>query len=284
MKSLNYIACSEINEFDLIVNSKQKDSRARLIDLRPLVKTNYDTYENSFAEIHQIGESTFDDDEKEDLLGCYLSPTKPLGNLLNRIIAAQTLQFKHVCPYCLLIPRTTFDHYIPEGQHPAFSVFAKNLVPCCTICNGKKLSYWRSEDSRGIIHFYNDLIPEIQFLFGNLSFNDDVTPSIEFELHHRHGIAPDLFEIISLHFDRLELLKRYKESVEFAISDITDGVDSNIEELKEITLDSIKRVIKNRSNKFKLQFGLNYWKSIIMDLLADSEVFLNSLGKRLLKQ
>lgn len=278
MKNLNYITVVEFDEFELIKNSKHKDLRVRLSSLKNSIESDYNLYLNSFSTIQNIGPSTYNVDDSAALRSCYLSKTAASDSLLTRIVDNQTTHFKHICPYCLLIPRITYDHYIPEGSYPVYSVLAKNLIPCCSICNSKKSGYWRINDSRAIIHFYNDLIPDIQFLFATLSFNQNNVPSVDFTLSQSTGISNDLFSIIQEHFNRLELCDRYSGSIDLVASDIIDDIEDMRNEFGDIVEnEAISRIILRNSNRLKQHYGVNYWKSIIMDLLANSTVFIESL-------
>jgi hypothetical protein len=278
MKNLNLLNTIPIEEFDLIKDSKNIATKNRLDQIRPNIASNYDSYINSFDTIQNIGISTYSGNEEIDLRGCYTIKTAARDNLLSRIINVQTIHFKHVCPYCLIFPRTTYDHYIPEGAYPEYSVLYKNLIPCCTTCNGKKLAFWRVNGNRSIIHYYNDIIPDIQFLFGALQFDNKNIPYISFNIHQTQGIDNNLFNIIQTHFVRLDLTSRYSDNIDLVISDIIDDVESNRAEFGNIlTNKSIANIILNKSTRNKIHYGVNYWKSIAMDLLANSEIFINNI-------
>lgn len=278
MKNLNYPNTNEIQEFDSIANSKHINTRNRLHNIRNRVVSDYESYLNDFATISQIGPSTFNPDESSDLRNCYQIQTAARDKLLSKIVDWQTDQFKDTCPYCLLLNRTTYDHYIPEGKYPVYSVLAKNLLPCCHTCNSKKNEYWRENRVRAILHFYNDLIPQTQFLFGTLAFNQNNIPVVSFNLQQTQGISNDLFTIIQKHFERLDLNKRYTMSINLVVSDIKVDVTTNRSVFgNSVTAQSITDCILIKSNCLKQHYGINYWKSIAMDLLANSQQFINSL-------
>lgn len=278
MKNLNYLNVVEMDEFNLIKNSKQTATRNRINLILTDVDNNYNNYLNNFNSIHNIGVSTFSQSEGQDLRSCYKVKTVARDNLLKRIIDHQTTHFKHTCPYCLLNTRSTYDHYVPEENYPVFCVLVNNLIPCCTICNGKKLEFWRINGTRGILHFYNDIIPQVQFLFGTLTFSTSNIPFISYNLVHSATISQQIFAIIENHFNRLDLINRYQESLDLLISDIIDDVEVNkIEFGNSVTPHAISSIISSKANRLKLHYGTNYWKSIAMDLLANSSQFINSL-------
>ncbi|MCF8254045.1 MAG: hypothetical protein K9H61_05745 [Bacteroidia bacterium] len=277
MKNLKYLDCNELSEFDLIVSDKESIARERLMGIRPILNTEYGRYLNSFKNIFEIEPTTFSDPIASDLRGCYHIKTKARDLLLHRIINIQSTQFKHTCPYCLINTRSSFDHYVPEGAFPEFSILSRNLVPCCTTCNSIKKEFWRNATQRTIIHFYNDIIPNEQFLFGALTFKEDNTPMITFHIN-QNGINIDIYNIIQSHFNRFNLIIKYNENIDRLISDIIDDVESNRLEFNErLTVTSISNIIRNKSNRWKIQYGINYWKSVAMDELANSNHFIDSI-------
>ncbi len=277
MKNLNYLNCIEIDEFDFIKDSKHLVTRQNLESIRQRVISRYNLYLNNFVSIHKMRKSRFVNPEKSNLLSCYTVKTKALDNFLGRIIDSQTNVFKQVCPYCLILPRTTFDHYIPEESYPIFSVLGKNLIPSCTTCNGKKLTYWRDSGNRAIIHFLNDAIPNTQFIFGTLSFTQNV-PTITFKLRKSPGVSASIYSLAKRHFERLDLLERYQKAVASLLGDIAVDIDSiRLEFGNALNTQAITNILLNKSNQLKLLYGNNYWKSISLDILAASPKYINSL-------
>jgi hypothetical protein len=56
-----------------------------------------------------------------------------LANLRDRLKAATLL-----CPYCGFGEIRELDHHLPRVIYWALAIYARNLVPCCSACNGKK--------------------------------------------------------------------------------------------------------------------------------------------------
>lgn len=276
MRNINYLNIVEIDEFNLIKNSKKIATRNAIDLISGQVQLNYNNYLNNFQNIQNIGHSRFTNDESTNLRSCY-KKTVARDHLLKRIIDHQTVHFKHTCPYCLLNNRSTYDHYVPKEDYPVFCVLVNNLIPCCNTCNSKKLDFWRENGARKILHFYNDIIPETQFLFGTLDFYDNI-PFIQYELNQSFPISDELFSIIQKHFERLELFDRYQKSLDLVISDIVDDVNNNrIQFGADMDTDIISRSILLKATTLQTHYGVNYWKSVAMNLLANSPRFLNIL-------
>ncbi|KRT15937.1 hypothetical protein ASU31_10525 [Pedobacter ginsenosidimutans] len=274
MKNLRPLACVEIDEYDLI--SAPKANYAELLRLKPSVSIHYDTYLNNFPTIQGIGANPYNNDDSNHLRTCYTGKTIARGKLLKRIVENQTVEFQHFCAYCLSHTRYTIDHYIPKEDHPAYSIMPRNLLPCCARCNGIKGQTWLDNGERVFIHFYNDILPNLVFIQGHLSYFRNL-PTIIFTLQQPAGLANDHFRLISEHFTRLGLLQLYKNGINLLISDIKHDVNNVRAMGMEPTVEQIKSLLVQKSTNFKNGYGPNFWKAIAIDLLANSIRFLGSL-------
>lgn len=278
MKNLNYINCVEIVEYDLIVQSKQEPNRAQLVNLRPSINSDYNSYLNSFNNITSRALSLYNPPDSTNLQGCYLIKTISRDALIKRIIDEQSVEFQELCAYCQYYLRTTIDHYIPQEHYSEFSILPKNMLPCCIRCNGIKNQFWRENNRRLFLHLYNDIFPDARFLFGTLVWNDS-NPSIIFRIANENGlIDPNLFQIIETHYNRLGLCELYTGGIAKLISDIK----TDIKATKRIFVGDINPVVYQifllaKSVDLKQKYGLNYWRAIAIDILANSDQFLNSL-------
>jgi len=274
MIQLNYNIANAIAEYDLISHSKQNPSRANLIALRPHVNPHYTEYLNAFNNIHGKAANVFNVNDSTELRNCYNNPTGALDNLKVRLINCQTDTFKFLCPYCLIINHTTFDHYIPQEEQPVFSVCAKNLIPCCGLCNGKKLQYWKEGGQRAIIHFYNDIIPNEKFLFCDLSFNGSI-PILNFRLSFSSTFDPAIRFRIEQHFTRLDLINRYDKTAPKVLSDIDTDFNSLIEFTP--TVDEVSHFLSNKANELFGKCGDNYWYALAYETLSASNIYMVNL-------
>lgn len=274
MKNLNPLVCVEINEFDAIKNSK--NNRAALNLLRPRVAIHYANYIANFPNIHTIGNSGFSPSENADLLKCYTGKTNALSSLISRINKAQTVELQYICGYCLYHTVSTIDHYVPEDEYPVFCVMPRNLVPCCASCNAIKNRYWRGATERWFIHLYQDLIPNLPFLTGTLTMNG-VLPAIQYNLVQPVGMSNQDFDLISSHFSRLGLLKLYGDNISNVIGEIKKSVANARVVQPVLSTAEIARVMQSVATTGRMSFGLNYWQSLAIDLLANSQPFLQTL-------
>ncbi len=280
MVNLSPFVCVEINEYDNITNSKRNPRKSRLGVLRPRILTDYGNYSANFSTIHLRPLSIYIGvNETDDLQHCYNTPTIPLQKLVKNIIDAQTVPLQHVCGFCLYNHIEETDHYIPKEEYPEFSVLASNLIPICSTCNKSKLQYWRTTNNsrRSFLHLYKDILPNIQFLFGTLNFVSTL-PQFTWTINNNNGqIAQNIFDIISDHFEKLHLADRYRKACISLLSDIDTSVKAQKRVNPTISGATIADILKEESLEEINKYGINYWKAIARNLLANNQQFINSL-------
>lgn len=275
MFQLSHSSVDPIVDFDGITQAKHQPSRDTLVSLRPQVIAHYNEYLETFATIQNKAPCAFSPQESLELRNCYDNSTAVLDRLKVRIVNSQTDTFKFLCPYCLIINHTTFDHYIPKEDYPEYSVLSTNLIPCCSLCNGKKLEYWKQDGQRAIIHFYNDTIPNEQFLFCDLTFNGQI-PILSFRLQFPNNFNPGLRYTVEKHFERLDLLNRYDENAPTILSNI----DTDFKSLVDFnpSQDKVAGFLNRKASEYYVKCGRNFWQGIAYEVLASSYTYLNILS------
>lgn len=119
----------------------------------------------------------------------------------------------NLCPCCgELGTPDTLDHYLPKDDYPHFSVIPANLVPMCTICQrAKGTKVGNGQNPRFFLHPYFDI-----FLSKEL-VHLKVTPPFEqpsFILEPNQNLQHQEIEIVSTHFNELNIHNRYNEFLE----------------------------------------------------------------------
>lgn len=75
-----------------------------------------------------------------------------------RRIYDEILANSEKCPLCGHIGTSAqLDHYLPKSNYPQYSVYPKNLIPCCRDCNqGYKKTQFAKKEEEQLIHPYFD--------------------------------------------------------------------------------------------------------------------------------
>lgn len=145
-----------IKLWDEIVSNKRGIHKSNLLQCRHIVLERYVFYQSHYESLEEITplDTQFWENIKEDLHSCYGN------NVAFSRARKKLLSSAPKCPYCLLNRPNTLDHYFDKSDYPEYSVFAPNLIPCCSECNSLKgTRLFNDDQQRQFIHFYIDNIP-----------------------------------------------------------------------------------------------------------------------------
>ncbi|WP_443693287.1 hypothetical protein ACRZ5O_12220 [Pseudomonas protegens] len=264
-----------LDRYLAIRDKKHKTTRANLTAVHALIEERYLAYaeaidKSSLANLKSHAPALLISDT---LRACYDGATQPLKNLKQAIKDAQPKRLLKYCPMCGTTLPGTFDHYMPAVKFPEFAVHPLNLVPCCAKCNSTKDADWLSvAGKRQFLHSYTDPVPDLQFVevtFREMEGFKGV--GANFSLTRPIGLVDDLWDLITSHFQRLNLIDRYDEL----------GNDEVAEILKDcrIHLDSggqdIRVFLSGRAEDRRSIYGRNHWIAVLMDAMARHANFDN---------
>jgi 5-methylcytosine-specific restriction endonuclease McrA len=260
--------------------SKSQDKKDILKRWRDYVKERYQEYEAKKQNLESITSSQITIDKHKDAFtSCYSRNSKGYleGEVVANIIAIQSIQHKQKCPYCGMDKPRTIDHYLPKSMFPEFSVFPPNLLPCCGYCNNKKRDDWLEDGKRIYLNLYFDDIPEDkQFLFAHLEYEQNsIVPFVSFSIENRNNIEQGLFNLITSHYENLNLLQEFSENVEESLSCILDDIQHN----PELSIEEHKTNLLRRYKTNVRKYGINYWESAFLKTIIESEKFLKICSK-----
>lgn len=93
----------------------------------------------------------------DDCIKLYASYFSVKGKGIRRIYD-EILVNSERCPYCGNIGISAqLDHYLPQNSYPQYSVYPKNLIPCCRDCNeGYKKAAFAQKEEEQLINPYFD--------------------------------------------------------------------------------------------------------------------------------
>lgn len=208
MRSIPLLAVDATAVFDDIAAAKHQPRRGRMRAARADVLTAYQNYEDAVPEVGALDEAPLTDAQQEAMRHAFNVETAPMtvlrGDLLKRISVAR-------CPFCGISESSTLDHYLPKEQYPEFSVFPKNLVPSCAVCNTRKRDRILDDGTnvRMFLHPCYDVIPDIAFLQVRARMEADALV-LSYRLVQPAGMALQTFQHLRNHFDELDLADRYR--------------------------------------------------------------------------
>lgn len=266
MKNITPIEYDNEKLYDNIVKKKNIIRADKLKKISRSVKKRYQDYIKNTSKLHLILPDSIFTEYKNDLISCYSH------NLHFDLVRPIIYKNVNKCPYCRIERPYTLDHYFDKSNYPEFSVFTNNLIPCCSTCNNEKGTDIIDEnDNRLFIHFYYDTLPTTQFLFFRFSINNDNVPNIKTYLQFQEC---NLYsKIIKNHFDKLNLLEKYKKCSTEKLSEIINIIQSLS---SGFLVEDIRKFIEaDYKSKLKL-YGINYYETCIYEGVLNSPQFIDS--------
>jgi hypothetical protein len=213
------------------------------------------------------------------LQSCYDGVTAPLGKLKDTILEglkAHTEVNLQRCPYCMLNEPKTWDHYLPKGDFPEFSVCHKNLVYVCFGCNHRK--HDRYLDGALIFcHPYYTLIERVPILHCAVKVVDDRL-RIDYYCagegeHERVG------HVAQRHLSLLGLDKRFRSEASSLVSGLIGELRATFP--MGVSEKSLASLLRGKFAEARSLLGENAWDARLWHGLNHCEAFLDYANRRI---
>lgn len=280
MRNLTPFEGHTIAFHDLVVQRKHKRPddetyKERLAALREIVSAKFDEFDPFFGtpDFSTIACHGFAGQDKTDLLSLYSYRNTTLQSLKNLVTRLENGRYLNTCQYCTLNEVNSFDHYLPKDQFPEFIVNPKNLVPCCSNCNGRKGVVWRDKGIMQYINLYKHEMPDKQFLFVEiLESNGTVMP--RFYLENRFNIDVDVYNLLNSHYTKLCLQQRFYANSNTIVTELENLV---LEYKDRLSREQIVEVVEGKAARDRKYFGYNFWKPILEEELIKNNLFMDPL-------
>jgi hypothetical protein len=277
MHKVKRLNCVPEDELTGIIGSKRGANRIVLDTALPRILRRYGRFEARLTptalETHTA--ATWSTAEETALLHCYTTEVAALTELKRLIRGAQPKSVRSICPYCGIGGPHQFDHYLPKSRFPELAVHAYNLIPCCGPCNGLKSETWLVTGSRAFINFYIDSLPTSAVVHTEISwrtYRGEQLPTISFQLVRPAGFRRDRFVLIESHFERLNLLERYREEA----STVFDEFRDNAMTRDATSVTRLRRFLQHYIDKRTVTLGPLNWKLSLYQALLAHRPFLES--------
>ena len=208
------------------------------------------------------------------LVHAYERATIPLTTL-KAAIRTSTRRASTRCQYCAGMNREpkTFDHYLEKKLYPQFSIFHRNLVPCCSDCNRDRLATVRG-GVRCVIHFYDDPVDQLPALLEAVVVTHEVAT---FSVRAMPVPAP-MTQLFERHFVSLRLEKRLRDVSGDELADMIDSVvGTQLPRVPGVVFDRARaeqQLLSDAAAK-RRRSGNNYWLAALTEAAARSVLFLN---------
>lgn len=256
---------------------KMQATRSTLTAAHPFVTARYDAYQAASGALETLTPTPSIAALKTSLRACY-SATQRRDQLLKDIEDAQPNGTRKYCYLCQTTYPGGWDHYLPSELFPEFSVFAPNLVPCCSTCNSRKDDDWlNAQGKRQYIHFGYDPIPNVQFL-GVTLITSPKSSAVGARFFLRQaGISQPQWDLISSHFTRLKLIASYDSKVN---DEINSALDSCCIHIANNGKDVVNFLNAHSVREAGL-FGINHWRAVLFRAMVVHQSFPDWVASRM---
>lgn len=161
----------------------------------------------------------------------------------------------NLCPLCELDTACELDHYLPKSVYPEFSVFHKNLIPICHVCNNIK----NANTSAKFIHSYYDNTDGVEILKARITIVDQKVIWDFYVDEQDYGFLNAYKEM----FYFLNLAEKYN----MRATDMFTGIQCIMRVIMQTMNEDCKNILESITIKqietYREQFGLNHWRTVM---------------------
>lgn len=214
-----------------------------------------------------------DNEEFQDLYSYSFSPIVKYRERLDRDNNGRTA----TCPICEASAANSLDHYIPQTEYPLYVVHPRNLIPCCTECNGHK-NEKIIDDNKDRLYWnaFIDEQPTEQYLFCSISTSSIGLPKCEYEIRQGH-IDNRLWKIITNTFEDFQLIKKYRIQAKDIVNKLRDKIITPVRDSSY----SITKAIEQEKVFYTSSANINNWVYVTEKALLFSDIFKNTIATEL---
>ncbi|WP_370277466.1 HNH endonuclease [Pontibacterium sp.] len=269
MKSSSLPCIVEPDNFKTFIKYRKGDTRANLLSIKKKIQYYYNHYNSHNKNIHKIKPRKLCTSEKNTMIDVYESYES------KAIVDFRDTLFDHIskCPYCGLNETVHLDHYLPKSEFAEYSLFTKNLIPCCYSCNStyKKTSY-EENGSRVYFHPYIDSIDSYEVLRLSIRWIEEGM-MLHYGINQSSGLDPDTTQVLKKHFKHLQLGKRYLQLASDYLSDMKPRFNEDYGASSDAA--KLKQALESKYKDALSESGRNNWKTALLKNLKNNEQFYN---------
>lgn len=169
-----------------------------------------------------------------------------------------------ICPVCGCNNVETVDHYLPKSKFPQYSIFVKNLVPACYLCNfGKNDTSPLTRNEQPIHPYYDSHLLSEQWLFADVVRGNPV--SIRYFVNAPRFWQKFERERVLFHFNNFDLSRRYSLKAAEELSHLHDVIMTHKKDVN-----GIKLILGELA---ELSYGKckNSWRTALHQAVANSD-------------
>lgn len=173
------------------------------------------------------------------------------------------------CPICEASAANTLDHYIPQTKYPLYVVHPRNLIPCCSECNGHKLgNVLDANNDRQYWDAFIDQQPTEQYLFCKVTGDGNGLLKCEYDIV-KGKVDDKTWYVINKTFDDFHFKEKYREQAKVIVNELRDKI---ITPIRDSHL-SLTQSIEIAKMFFTSSSNINNWEFVTKKALLESDAF-----------
>jgi len=285
MRHLNYKDRNSIAFIDSIISALRRGKNEKEPDTRKMrcqmIRVDKEDTLKAFDTAHD--DDNYDDilqnypilstQAKEDFLSLYDFNKKQIQDLHDAVLTEDGYE-NPFCPLCEVNIAGTMDHYLPKSQYQLFAVHPKNLIPCCSICNGHKSSGQITKDGKRVFwNAYLDNPPIQNYIVCYVYLDGSGLPKAKFMLQ-QNGIEDDLYNRIEATIKDAHILETYEKAANKKIIEITKKVKSRFSSNIGTIEESLSTVLNLAVEAID---GTDFWQMSLYNALGNTAAYLEFL-------
>jgi hypothetical protein len=252
---------------------RRGDDAAHVRAAKAAVLARYDDYRLAAPLFATLTQSLFTDPQAPALRDSYRYRARAIKAIDAAARGAQPPALQNTCPLCGFGEPSTMDHALPKEPFPEFAVFPLNLIPACGKCNTDKGEEWTDAAGKRHLHAYLDTLPVEPFLFMDVLAITNGAPTLRFRVTPPAGTEPGLAARLQRHFQFMDLEARYLTKTVGTLAEYTHSAPRIRGRTQAVFRDEIET---DRAKKAAV-WGNNYWETVTLAGLRDSQLFLQHL-------
>jgi putative EA31 gene protein, phage lambda len=256
------VNCPDLEYDEIIIAIKSHMSDSSMLQNIRFVNKIYKRYfiYEYFARNHQLYNLPSiirNDNERRFLIGLYKNHLSKKNKKVPYEYYERLMHSakNNLCPLCELDTACELDHYLPKSVYPEFSVFHKNLIPICHVCNNIK----NANTSAKFIHSYYDNTDGVEILKARITIVEQKVIWDFYVDEQDYGFLNAYKEM----FYFLNLAEKYN----MRATDMFTGIQCSMRGIMQTVNGDCKNILEsitiNQIEIYREQFGLNHWRTVM---------------------
>lgn len=208
-------------------------------------------------------------DASKDALKNAYSEVQNSGRLSN--LRSRLFLSAKKCPLCGIEAVTDLDHYLPESKYKGLAIYSRNLIPTCHKCNNKKRAAV-GVNGVGFLHLYYFEEPNDVFFVCDTDIVDGALSMI-FKVIQVEGMIDEIYQSLIFQTNRINLDERLNAEANDLLGSM---YTSFFLTYQSSGIGGLQNLLEQTAIDYRKRFGLNHWKSALLDSLSKNQSFINS--------